>query len=533
MKIFISIAIIVALVAGFFIGKFWSAEAPTTSASVERQVLYYKAPMDPNYRRDEPGLSPMGMELVPVYADEGSGQEAGVVKISPTVVNNLGVRTAPVQQGPLSREIQTVGYIGYNEDTLHTISTRVDGWIELLAVTATGDPVSKGQTLLELYSPTLVNAQQEYLAALQSNNSLLHKASRERLAALGIGKSEIDRLKRERTTAQRIRIQAPESGVVAHLSVREGEYVTVATDIMSIGSLDDVWLHTEVFERQAAWVAAGQAAYIELESLPGRILEGQVDYVYPELDPKTRTMTARIRLDNSSGELNPNMFARATILVGDSPSALHIPLEALIRGGSVNRVVIVTDDGYRSQPVTLGIESRDRIEVTSGLTANDEVVISGQFLIDSESNISSALARLSTQPDTTPEPMASNVVMVNASVMEIDSDKQQITLAHSAIPEWSMSAMTMTFDVASDIDLSLVQEGDTAEVHLERHGATHIMVMQIRIDSGRDAEAASMPMGNDHSGQEMMDDNASSVDPHAGHNMTPETDVDLHEGHRP
>lgn len=391
------ISIVAALAIGFFVGRSQIGTAPASNANGEREILYYKAPMDSNYRRDQPGKSPMGMDLVPVYADEAGGREVGVVQISPTVISSLGVRTASVQQGSLSRVIETVGYVSFNEDSLHTIATRVDGWIERLAVTATGNPVVKGETLFDLYSPSLVNAQREYLAALRSSNTSLHQASRERLLALGIGDSDIGRLTRERRVTERIRVQAPASGVVAHLSVREGAYVTAASDIMSIGSLNDVWLLVEVFERQATWVAAGQAARIELESLPGKVLEGEVDYVYPELDQKTRTLTARIRLDNSSGLLRPNMFARATIAVSESSSTLHIPLEALIRGGANDRVVVARDNGkFRSQSVSLGIESGDRIEVLSGLSTDDRVVTSGQFLIDSESNIDSALKRLDT-----------------------------------------------------------------------------------------------------------------------------------------
>ncbi|MFK7955480.1 MAG: efflux RND transporter periplasmic adaptor subunit [Lysobacterales bacterium] len=383
------------LMVGFFIGRLWQSPALTTHQSTERKVLYYKAPMDPNYRRDQPGKSPMGMDLVPVYADESNGQQAGVVRISPSVVNNLGVRTAPVRQGPLSREIHAVGYLGYNEEELQTISTRVDGWIEHLTVSATGDPVSKGQTLLELYSPALVNAQQEYLAAQQSRNLALKKASRERLSALGIGNTEIQRLDRERTVNQRIAVKSSDNGVVVQLGVQEGQYVTAATNVMSIGSLSEVWLLAEVLERQASWVAKGQTALIEVEALPGLTLNGQVSYVYPELDPKTRTITARIALDNSSGALYPNMFAQATILAADTPMALHIPVEALIRGGSFDRVVIATDDGgFRSQRVTSGIESNGRIAITSGLSPGDQVVTSGQFLIDSESNIDNALQRM-------------------------------------------------------------------------------------------------------------------------------------------
>jgi Cu(I)/Ag(I) efflux system membrane fusion protein len=360
----------------------------------DREVLYWVAPMDANYRRDEPGKSPMGMDLVPVYADEVDATP-GTVKIDPTVVNNLGVRTAPAEGGPLPRRIETVGYVGYDEDTLQHVHTRVDGWIEMLATKATGDPVEKGQLLFELYSPTLVNAQQEYLAALASSNSMLRRASRDRLIALGVTQSEISRLDKERTPKQRIRVYAESDGVIAHLGVREGIFVTPATEVMSVARLDRVWVLAEVFERQAAWVEAGQAAEVELDYLPGRKWRGTVDYVYPELDATTRTLKVRIRFDNEGEALRPNMFARVTLLGNDTEPVVHIPREALIRGGNIDRVVRALGDGrFRSQAVETGIESGDRVAILNGLAEGDVIVTSGQFLIDSESDIDSALSRM-------------------------------------------------------------------------------------------------------------------------------------------
>ena len=388
-------ALVVMLVIGIAIGRGWPVQPATGERlrSDEREILYYQAPMDPAYRRDAPGKSPMGMDLVPVYADAASRTE--IVSIDPRIVNNLGVRTALVEKGPLSRRINTVGYVGYDEDTVHHVHTRVDGWIEKLSVTATGDPVESGQMLFELYSPTLVNAQEEYLAAMTSRNTALHQASRERLGALGVTAAEVERLDKERTVRRRLRIYAKSGGFVAHLGVREGIYITPATEVMSIANLDRVWVLVEVFERQADWVKPGQPADVELDYLPGRQLTGVVDYVYPELDPKTRTLKVRLRFDNAAKVLRPNMFARVTLHGAPTADVVHVPQEALIRGGATNRVVLATGDGtFRVRPVEVGIEAGDQIEIRSGITAGDRVVTSGQFLIDSESNIGSALARM-------------------------------------------------------------------------------------------------------------------------------------------
>ena len=400
-KVLWIVLLLAAAVIGFLAGRIdapgGNDGAAASSDGGEREILYWVAPMDANFRRDEPGKSPMGMDLVPVYADEVDSQP-GTVKIDPAVVNNLGVRTAKAEHGELSRHIDTVGYVQFDEDTLHHVHTRVDGWIEKLATKATGDPVEKGQLLFELYSPTLVNAKQEFLAALRSNNTVLLQASRERLMALGVTESQIAQLEKDRTAGQRVRVYAETDGVVAHLAVREGIFVTPANEVMSIAELDKVWVLAEVFEREAAWVRPGQMAMVELDYLPGKMWHGTVDYVYPELDPKTRTLTVRIRFDNEDEMLRPNMFARVTIHAEDTGPVVHVPREAVIRGGNIDRVVAVLGEGrFRSRPVTLGIESGDRVAIRSGLEAGEEIVVSGQFLIDSESNIEAALARMDAQ----------------------------------------------------------------------------------------------------------------------------------------
>ena len=396
-NILLAASFVVAILIAFFIGHSFNDSAGGaggTAGSADREILYWVAPMDPNYRRDEPGKSPMGMDLVPVYADEVDNQ-AGVVKIDSTIVNNLGVRTTQAERSVLMRRIETVGYITYDEDTVQHVHTRVEGWIEKLNATATGDPVKAGQLLFELYSPTLVNAQEEFLTATRSGNTVLLNASRDRLDALGVSKSEIARLERERTVQQRVRVYAESDGVIAHLGVREGIYITPATEVMSVAKLNRVWVVAEVFERQSAWVQPGQKAVVELDYLPSMRFEGTVDYVYPELDPKTRTLKVRLRFDNPRELLRPNMFSRVVIEADGFGRVVNVPKEAIIRGGSMDRgVLALGDGGFRSQPVRLGIESGDRVAVRTGLRAGDTIVVSGQFLIDSESNIESALARM-------------------------------------------------------------------------------------------------------------------------------------------
>jgi len=390
------LAIAVALVAGVLIGRLTmqSPATPATADTGERRILYWVAPMDANYRRDGPGKSPMGMDLVPVYEDENAASP-GVVSIDPTIVSNLGVRTERAQYGVLPRTISTVGYVGYDEDTVHHVHTRVDGWIEKLVTKTSGDAVTKGQLLFELYSRTLVNAQEEYLAALRSNNQPLLKASADRLRTFGVGAGEISRLEKEKTVRQRIPVYAEMGGVIANLGVREGIFVTPSTEIMSVAKLDSIWVLAEVFERQAAWVRTGQTATVELDYQPGKTWQGVVDYVYPELNPTTRTLKVRIRFENDATSLRPNMFSRVTIQGDDFGEVVHVPREAVIRSGSIDRVVVATGEGrFRVQPVNVGIESGDRVAIRSGLSGGEDIVVSAQFLIDSESNIASALNRL-------------------------------------------------------------------------------------------------------------------------------------------
>ncbi len=367
------------------------------SISKKKTIKYWVAPMNPTFRRDEPGKSPMGMDLIPVYEGDKDdmNEDMSIVKIRPEVINNLGVRSAKVERGPLWKRIGTVGYIDYDETRINHIHTRTEGWIEKLQVRAEGEQVKRGQLLFELYSPPLVNAQEEYLQALASGNRRLAAASLEKLSALGISKSQIDRLEKDKKITQNIRFYAPQSGVLINLGVREGMYIKPETQILSIANLDIIWLLAEVFERQANWVEVGQSAEATLPSMPGVIWKGTVEYIYPDLDPVTRTLRVRIRFDNSKEKLKPNMYSRVTIFAGEKKDVISIPQEALIRDAKQQRVIKAIGDGrFQAQEVVAGMESGERVEITSGLNEGEEIVISSQFLIDSESNLKASLNRM-------------------------------------------------------------------------------------------------------------------------------------------
>ena len=359
----------------------------------EKEILYWVAPMDPNYRRDKPGKSPMGMDLIPYYST--SDESDNSVRISPAVVQNLGVRTSKAELTRLWRGIDTVGYVDYDESKVSHIHLRTEGWIERLAVQSEGERVKKGDFLFDVYSPKLVNAQEELVTALATGNKGLISATKERLSALGISSSQIRALEKNKKVKQRISIYAPQDGVVSVLPVREGMFVKPSQKVMTLGDLSSVWLLAEVFERQSQWVEVGQDAEVKLSYIPGKSWNGKVEYIYPSLDPKTRTLKVRLRFDNPGERLKPNMYANVKIFGGAKKNTIVIPLEGLIRSGREERVILALGDGrFEARKVRAGIESGNYVEILEGVEQGEEIVISGQFLIDSEASMRASLNRM-------------------------------------------------------------------------------------------------------------------------------------------
>ena len=372
-----------------------------SEAVEDSKPLYWVAPMDPTYRRDEPGKSPMGMDLVPVFENAGSNDGAGVVSISPVVQNNLGVRTELVKVGPFRNSIRTVGYVRFDEDRLIHMHPRISGWIDVLNVKTQGEFIEEGQPIYSIYSPELVNAQEELLIAMSRETArpTLVQSSEERLRALQVPQSLIDRVKQEERVFQTVTVYAPQGGLVAELGVREGQYVQPGNRIMSIGVLDEVWVIAEVFERQGSLVSVGDPVNMTLDYLPGRTWQGVVDFIYPTLDENTRTIPVRLKFQNQDEALKPNMFAQVTIQHSEEGmDALLIPDESIIRTGIQDRVVLDMGDGrFKSVEVALGRSGDDQTEVLDGLSAGDRVVTSAHFLLDSESSITSDFLRMTEQ----------------------------------------------------------------------------------------------------------------------------------------
>ena len=451
----------------------------------EKKLLYWVAPMDANYRRDKPGKSPMGMDLVPVYDD---GEEGLTVKISPTVENNMGVRTAIVIKDKLWRRIDTVGYVDFDENKISHIHLRTKGWIEKLLIKSEGERVKKGQLLFEVYSPELVNAQEEYLQALRSGHKGLSSASRERLEALGISDSQIKKLNKKRRASQFVKVFAKQDGIIAKLNVREGMFVMPQKEVMSLADLSSIWLLAEVFESQTDWVKAGQSAEVKLSYLPVREWEGEVEYIYPSLDPKTRTLKVRLRFDNKDEALKPNMFANVTIYGGAKREVMIIPREALIRTGNDERVIVSIGEGrFQPRDVTAGIESGEFIEIISGLNVGDKVVTSGQFLIDSEASLKASIARMSSSNDSMSsdgttgmkaEMVKSKKIMGTGILKELMPNKNKINMAHDPIPALDWPDMVMDFDLKENLSLKGLNKGDKVEFELEK-GENGYMIKSI------------------------------------------------------
>ncbi|NQY18034.1 efflux RND transporter periplasmic adaptor subunit [Alteromonas sp.] len=487
-KIIIAIIIGAAIGAGT-LGLFLNSnsEGPKTN-SEEKKPLYWVAPMDSNYRRDKPGKSPMGMDLIPVYEDESSTDDfgPGAVRVAPHVVNNLGVRTAPVELENMHTEISTVGYVQYDEDKLIHIHPRVDGWIEKLYVKAEGDPVEKGQPLYSLYSPQLVNAQEELLIALKRNNGSLVTAAKDRLKALQLSAGLIKELEQTKKVQQTITFYSPQAGVVDGLKIREGFYVKPGDTLLSIGKLDQVWVEAEVFERDAALIKEGLPVSMTLDYLPGEDWTGVVDYVYPALNSKTRTLRVRLKFGNPDFQLKPNMFAQVSIHANQADSAIIVPKEAVIRTGKQDRVVLALGDGqFKSIEVTIGRVDKDSIEILSGLNEDDVVVTSAQFLIDSESSKSSDFKRMT--HDEVP-----NSTWMQGEVNSVMTGHRMVNITHGPAEAWDWPEMTMDFNVAENVDVDSLKSGQSLHFEVSKTEDSGYEVTGIHIMSQPEVSSATV-----------------------------------------
>ncbi len=378
--------------------------------SNERRILYWRAPMDPNFVSDKPGKSPMGMDLVPVYGEESEPATGHVIRIDPVTIQNMGIRTAVLRRGPLVKTIRTIGRVDYDEQRVTFINTKFEGWIEKLHVNETGQHVEQGQPLFDVYSRELYTAQEEYQAAHRAvgrlADSTLPSAKEEalrmleaavtKLRYLDVSDEQIAKLSETDEIQKNMTIHSPNRGVVTEKMVLQGMFVKPGMRLYTIADLSRVWVYVDIYEYQLPWVRVGQQAKMRLTYIPGQEFEGQVVYVYPYLEKKTRVVKMRLEFDNPTMELKPDMFANVTLFAELNRDALLIPREAYIDSG-IRQVAFVALEGGKFQPreIQVGVEAEDgMVEVLYGLDAGEVVVTSGQFMLDSESKLKESLARM-------------------------------------------------------------------------------------------------------------------------------------------
>ena len=367
--------------------------APAASSAGDRKVLYWHDPMVPATRFDKPGKSPfMDMQLVPVYADEAG--DSGV-KVSPTVQQNLGIRTATVKRAEVSSSFDAVGTVQFDERLNVAVQTRVAGYIERLAVRAPMERVRKGQPLATVFAPDWLAPQNELLALERAGVTPdLIDAARERMRAMSIPESLIRQSEKAGTAQARFTLDAPVGGVVAELGVREGAAVSPGMTLFRIAGLEKVWAVAEVPEAQAVRLARGRKVKAVLQADPGLAFDGELKEILPQVSASTRTLQARFEVDNKGGRLMPGMLLRLQV-AGPAVTRLVVPSEAVIRTGSRAVAIVRKQDGsFEPREVQLGADLGDDVEVVRGLSEADQVVASGQFLIDSEARLKSVLGTM-------------------------------------------------------------------------------------------------------------------------------------------
>ncbi len=376
-----------------------------------KKIKYWVAPMDPTYLRDEPGKSPMGMDLVPVYEEEGEENEPfSTIRIDPVTMQNMGVRLGRVQQKPLVKYIRTVGNVTYDETKIYSVNTKFSGWIEKLYVNFVGEDVKKGQLLFNIYSPELVTAQEEYLLALEQYSSLSNSsyphiregarrllvASRTRLQYWDLTDKQIEQIAKIGKVRKTLAIFSPATGIVTKKNAFKGHYVKAGELQYEIVDLSTVWVDVDVYEYELPWVRKGMAADMELAYIPGKRLKGRVLFIYPYLETKTRTAKLRLEFPNPGYKLKPGMYANIYLKSEIAKDSLVIPQEAVIDSG-VRKIVFVAIGKGKFQPreVNIGLEGNDNeFQVLGGLKKGEEIVLSAQFMLDSESRLREAVQKM-------------------------------------------------------------------------------------------------------------------------------------------
>ncbi len=379
-------------------------------ASMERKVLYWRAPMDPNYISQKPGKSPMGMDLVPVYADKEESVSSHAIKIDPVTIQNMGIRTSTVKRGPLVKMIRTVGRVDYDEQLVSFVDTKFDGWIENLYVNETGQPVEKHERLFDVYSPNLYAAQQEYLSAVQTLPRLeasafapareeavkLVDAAVTKLRYFDVSEEQIEALRDTGEIEKTLTIHSPARGIVTEKMALEGMHVKPGMRLFTIADLTRIWVYVDIYEYQLPWIRTGQEATMTLPYVPGSSFSGKVVYIYPYLEKHTRVIRVRLEFENPKLELKPGMYANILLRSELKRDAILVPREAYIDSGTRQVAFIDLGNGkFSPRDLLVGVEAEGgMVEVLDGLDEGEVVVTSGQFMLDAESKLKEAVAKM-------------------------------------------------------------------------------------------------------------------------------------------
>ena len=416
---------VVFLVADAALGLFWFVEH-RGPASGAKQL--YTCGMHPQIIRDAPGDCPIcGMKLTPIFkptntvagsaAKPADNRDNGsdVIAIDPTTIQKMGLRTALVTRGPLKRQIRTVGVVDFDETSLAEVTTKIKGWVEKLYVDSTGRQVHQGEPLFEIYSPDLYSAQTEYLLLLsQLTNAsgpgaeALKASALTKLRYYDISEEQIAELEKTRQAKKTLQVNAPRDGVVVEKMVVQGQMVDAGMKLYRLADLAVVWVQAQVYEQDLPFVQLGQEAVVSLSYFPDRKFRGRVTYIYPTLDEKTRTARVRMEFHNPGYFLKPGMFSTVELESEPDPAAILVPDSAVLRSGENNTVFVALDGGhFAPRSITLGARSADNLyQVLSGLKEGERVVTSGQFMLDSESQLREAIAKMQ-MPGAAAEPAVS------------------------------------------------------------------------------------------------------------------------------
>jgi Cu(I)/Ag(I) efflux system membrane fusion protein len=435
------------------------APAPSTGAAQKpsdsdpttgKKVLYWHDPMVPGQKFDKPGKSPfMDMQLVPVYADGGANE--GAVAINPRVQQNLGVRLADVKSGAQTSTVEAAGSVAYNERDVAVVQARSNGFLERLYVRAPLDPVRKGQPLAELYVPDWVAAQEDYLSAKRidarsdpPSHSGLADAAKQRMRLAGMSDAQIAAFEAGGKVQARFTITAPIAGVIGELTAREGMTVMAGAPLFRINGLSTVWVNAEVPEVAAAQVRPGNPVEARTPAVAGAVFKGKVSAILPEVNPATRTIKARIELANPSGRLVPGMFATVSFAPAARKDVLLVPSEAVIQTGKRSVVVVAQGEGkFTPVDVEVGLDSNGQTEIRKGLQAGQKVVVSGQFLVDSEANLKASTTRMG---DIAAPAAVQGADATHRGEGKVESiGREQITISHGPIASLQWGPMTMGF----------------------------------------------------------------------------------------